>query len=153
MNTRIFGRTGRSVGEVGLGTWQLGAGWGDVSEAAALATLRAAWDAGTTLFDTADVYGMGRAETLIGKFLAETPSARGAAYVATKLGRFSPPGWPENFSRAGIRLHTEASLRRLGVEALDLTQLHCVPFDVLKQGEVFEHLRELKREGRSAISG
>ena len=148
MNTRIFGRTGRSVGEVGLGTWQLGAGWGDVSEEAALGTLRAAWEAGTTLFDTADVYGMGRAETLIGKFLAETPSARGAAYVATKLGRFSPPGWPDNFSRAGIRLHTEASLRRLGVEALDLTQLHCVPCDVLKQGEVFEHLRELKREGK-----
>jgi aryl-alcohol dehydrogenase-like predicted oxidoreductase len=149
MNTRIFGRTGRSIGEVGLGTWQLGAGWGDVSEAAALATLRAAWDAGTTLFDTADVYGMGRAETLIGKFLAETPSARGGgAYVATKLGRFSPPGWPENFSRSGVRQHTEASLKRLGVDALDLTQLHCVPFEVLKQGEVFEHLRELKREGK-----
>ncbi|MCX6943123.1 MAG: aldo/keto reductase, partial [Verrucomicrobia bacterium] len=56
MHTRIFGRTGRSVGEVGLGTWQLGAGWGDVSEEAALGTLRAAWDGGTTLFDTADVY-------------------------------------------------------------------------------------------------
>jgi aryl-alcohol dehydrogenase-like predicted oxidoreductase len=150
MNTRIFGRTGRSVGEVGLGTWQLGAGWGDVTEAAALATMRAAWEAGTTLFDTADVYGMGRAETLIGKFLVETPAARaeGEIYIATKLGRFSPPGWPENFSRAGIRGHTEASLRRLGVEALDLTQLHCVPFEVLKQGEVFEHLRELKREGK-----
>jgi len=148
MKIRGFGSTGRAVGEVGLGTWQLGAGWGDVSDQTALATLRAAWEAGTTLFDTADVYGMGRAETLIGKFLAETPSARGAAYVATKLGRFSPPGWPENFSRAGIRLHTEASLRRLGVDALDLTQLHCVPFEVLKQGEVFEHLRELKREGK-----
>ncbi len=149
MNTRIFGRTGRSVGEVGLGTWQLGAGWGDVTEEVAMATMRAAWDAGTTLFDTADVYGMGRAETLIGKFLAETPSARGGGlYVATKLGRFSPPGWPENFSRAGIRLHTEASLKRLGVEALDLTQLHCVPFEVVKRGEVFEHLRELKREGK-----
>lgn len=148
MNTRIFGRTGHSVGEVGLGTWQLGAGWGEVTEEAALATLRAAWDAGTTLFDTADVYGMGRAETLIGKFLAETPSARRGAYVATKLGRFSPPGWPENFTRAGIRAHTEASLRRLGVEALDLTQLHCVPFAVLKEGEVFAHLRELKREGK-----
>jgi aryl-alcohol dehydrogenase-like predicted oxidoreductase len=148
MNTRIFGRTGRSVSEVGLGTWQLGAGWGDVTDEAALATLRAAWAAGTTLFDTADVYGMGRAETLIGKFLAETPAARGQVYVATKLGRFSPPGWPENFSRAGIRRHTEASLTRLGVEALDLTQLHCVPFAVLQQGEVFAHLRELKREGK-----
>ena len=148
MKSRLFGATGRSVGEVGLGTWQLGAGWGDVSDATALATLRAAWDAGTTLFDTADVYGMGRSETLIGQFLRATPGARGTAYVATKLGRFSPPGWPENFTRAGIRQHTEASLQRLGVEALDLTQLHCVPFAVLQQGEVFEHLRELKREGK-----
>ncbi len=148
MKTRTFGATGRAVGEVGLGTWQLGAGWGDVTEEAALATLRAAYEAGTTLFDTADVYGMGRAEKLIGRFLRETPAAREHVYVATKLGRFSPPGWPENFSRAGIRQHTEASLARLGVEALDLTQLHCVPFEVLKQGEIFAHLRELKREGK-----
>jgi aryl-alcohol dehydrogenase-like predicted oxidoreductase len=148
MKTRIFGRSGRAVGEVGLGTWQIGAGWGDVSEATALATLRAAWDAGTTLFDTADVYGMGRAETLIGRFLKETPGAREKAFIATKLGRFSPPGWPENFTRAGVRQHTEASLKRLGVDALDLTQFHCIPFDVLKKGEVFEHVRELKREGK-----
>jgi aryl-alcohol dehydrogenase-like predicted oxidoreductase len=145
MKTRILGRTGRAVGEVGLGTWQIGAGWGNVTDATAMDTLRAAYEAGVTLFDTADVYGMGRAETLIGSFLKE---ARAPIYVATKLGRFSPPGWPENFSRAGIRQHTEASLQRLGVDALDLTQLHCVPFDVLKQGEVFEHLRELKREGK-----
>jgi aryl-alcohol dehydrogenase-like predicted oxidoreductase len=145
MNTRTFGNTGRTVSEVGLGTWQLGANWGNVTEDTALATLRAAWEAGTTLFDTADVYGMGRSETLIGRFLKET---KAPIYVATKLGRFSPPGWPENFSRAGIRQHTEASLKRLGVPALDLTQLHCIPFDVLKRGEVFEHLRELKREGK-----
>lgn len=148
MNTRIFGRTGRAVGEVGLGTWQLGAGWGNVSDETALATLRAAWDAGTTFFDTADVYGMGRSETLIGKFLQETPAAKGKAYVATKLGRFDPPGWPTNFTRAGVRQHTEASLQRLGVDALDLTQFHCIPFDVLQRGEVFEHVRELKREGK-----
>jgi aryl-alcohol dehydrogenase-like predicted oxidoreductase len=150
MKTRIFGGTGRAVGEVGLGTWQLGAGWGEVTEETALATLRAAYEAGTTLFDTADVYGMGRAETLIGRFLKEikTGDGRAPVYVATKLGRFSPPGWPENFSRAGIRQHTEASLRRLGLDTLDLTQVHCVPFDVLKQGEVFTHLRELKREGK-----
>src|SRR4051812_8209554 len=135
MKTRIFGQTKRAVSEVGLGTWQLGANWGDVTEETALATLRAAWEAGTTLFDTADVYGLGRSETLIGKFLKDT---KAPAFVATKLGRFSPPGWPANFSRAGVREHTEASLRRLGVETLDLTQLHCIPFDVLKQGEVFE---------------
>lgn len=145
MKTRIFGRTGRSVSEVGLGTWQLGAGWGDVTEETALATLQAAYDSGTTLFDTADVYGMGRAENIIGRFLRET---RAPVYVATKLGRFSPPGWPANFTRAAIREHTEASLKRLGVAALDLTQFHCVPTDVLRQGEIFEHARELQREGK-----
>lgn len=148
MKTRPFGRTGKVLGEVGLGTWQLGAGWGNVTEETAMATLRAAYEAGTTLFDTADVYGMGRAEKFIGAFLRDTPGAREKIYVATKLGRFSPPGWPANFTRAGIRQHTEASLQRLGVDALDLTQLHCVPFEVLKRGEVFEHLRELKREGK-----
>ena len=148
MNTRNFGRTGRAVGEIGLGTWQIGGGWGEVTDDVALATLRAAWEAGTTLFDTADVYGMGRSETLIGKFLKETPAARKGAYVATKLGRFDPPGWPANFTRDGVRQHTEASLQRLGVDALDLTQFHCIPFDVLQRGEVFEHVRELKREGK-----
>jgi aryl-alcohol dehydrogenase-like predicted oxidoreductase len=145
MNTRIFGVTKRSVGEVGLGTWQIGAEWGNVTEETALATLRAAYDAGTTFFDTADVYGRGRSETLIGRFLKET---KAPVYVATKLGRFSPPGWPANFTRATVRQHTEASLQRLGVEAIDLTQLHCVPGEVLQQGDIFESLRELKREGK-----
>ena len=89
-----------------------------------------------------------RCELVFGRFLRETPGARERVYFATKLGRFSPPGWPENFSRAGIRQHTEASLRRLGVEALDLTQLHCIPFAELQRGEVFQHLRELRREGK-----
>ena len=145
MKSRLFGRTGRSVGEVGLGTWQLGASWGDVSDETALATLQAAVDAGTTLFDTADVYGAGRSESLIGKFWHET---KAPLFVATKLGRFSPPGWPQNFTLAGIRQHTEASLRRLRREAIDLTQLHCVPMEVLRQGEIFAHLRVLQREGK-----
>jgi aryl-alcohol dehydrogenase-like predicted oxidoreductase len=145
MKTRLFGRTQSAVGEVGLGTWQLGSGWGEVTEETAMATLRAAVDSGTTLLDTADVYGMGRSETLIGKFRRET---RTPLFVATKLGRFSPPGWPKNFTREGVRLHTEASLRRLGMDTIDLTQLHCVPTAVLRQGEIFEHLRELKREGK-----
>jgi aryl-alcohol dehydrogenase-like predicted oxidoreductase len=145
MNTRNFGRSNRAVGEVGLGTWQLGAGWGNVTEDEALATLRAAHEAGTTFFDTADVYGMGRSETIIGRFLKET---KAPVYLATKLGRFSPPGWPENFTRQAVRQHTEASLRRLGVEAVDLTQLHCLPRAVMETGEIFEWLRELKREGK-----
>src|SRR5471032_2248244 len=145
MNTRIFGRTNRAVGEIGLGTWQLGAGWGNVSEEQAMATLRAAHEAGTTFFDTADVYGMGRSETLVGRFLKET---RAPIYVATKFGRFSPPGWPENFTRQAVRQHTEASLQRLGVDTVDLTQLHCLPLEVMQRGEIFGWLRELKREGK-----
>ena len=94
MHTRVFGHTGRPVGEIGLGTWQLGADWGDVSEDAALATLRAAYDGGVTFFDTADVYGAGRSETIIGRFLRETPGARGHVFVATKLGRNN---WPNGF--------------------------------------------------------
>jgi len=154
MNIRNFGSTGRSVGEIGLGTWQLGANWGDVSDETALETLRAADQVGTTFFDTADVYGMGRSETLIGKFLKElAPSRRSNLFVATKLGRFSPPGWPENFTRAAVRQHTEASLRRLDIERVDLTQLHCVPPEIMAQGEIFEWLRELKREGKIGAFG
>lgn len=148
MHSRKFGPTGRSIGEIGLGTWQLSTDWGDVSDAAALATLQAAYEGGATFFDTADVYGAGRSETLIGRFLRETPSARGQLFVATKLGRFSKPGWPDNFTREAVRQHTEASLRRLGVEALDLTQTHCVPPKVLRRGEMFTWLEELKREGK-----
>lgn len=145
MKTRLFGLTGRLVGEVGLGTWQIGGNWGEVTEDVALATLSAAVEAGTSLFDTADVYGDGRSERLIGRFLKQN---RTPLYVPTKLGRSGSPGWPKNFEREAIRAHTEASLQRLGVETLDLTQLHCVPFEVLQRGEVFESLRELKREGK-----
>lgn len=146
MELRTFGRTGERVGEVGLGTWQLGgADWGEVDEPHALDTLRAAAEGGVNFFDTADVYGLGRSEEIIGKFLREAP---GRFFVATKLGRFPEPGWPQNFSLEAMRAHTEASLRRLGVEAVDLTQLHCIPTEVLREGEVFEHLRTLKREGK-----
>ncbi|HWS99870.1 MAG TPA: aldo/keto reductase [Pyrinomonadaceae bacterium] len=146
MKRRLFNNTGEEVSEIGLGTWQLGgADWGEVDENLALETLRAAAAGGVNFFDTADVYGLGRSEEIIGKFLKETP---GRIFVATKLGRFPEPGWPENFTLAAMRRHTEASLRRLGVEAVDLTQLHCIPTDVLSSGEVFESLRELKREGK-----
>jgi aryl-alcohol dehydrogenase-like predicted oxidoreductase len=150
MNTRLFGRSGRALGEIGLGTWQIGGNWGDVTEETALATLRAAHAAGTTFFDTADVYGGGRSETLIGKFLKEL---RAPVFVATKFGRSGTPGWPANFTRAVVRQHTEASLRRLGVERVDLTQLHCLPLDVMVRGEIFEWLRELQREGKIGAFG
>ncbi|HTL68833.1 MAG TPA: aldo/keto reductase [Lacunisphaera sp.] len=152
MKTRIFGKTGRVVGEVGLGTWQLGGNWGDVSDETAMATLRAAYEAGTTFFDTADVYGDGRSETLNGRFIKET-KARDRIFLATKLGRRGDPGWPPNYTRDLIRRHTEDSLRRLGLEAIDLTQLHCIPPQVLMRGEVFGWLEELKREGKIKAYG
>ena len=152
MNTRIFGKTGRLVGEVGLGTWQIGGNWGDVPDEVGLATLRAAFELGTTFFDTADVYGDGRSETLIGKFLKAT-KARDRLFIATKLGRRGDPGWPQNFTREAVRKHTEDSLRRLAIDALDLTQLHCVPADVLMRGELFGWLEELKREGKIKAYG
>jgi aryl-alcohol dehydrogenase-like predicted oxidoreductase len=143
---RLFDGTGVSVSEIGLGAWQLGGTeWGDVPEEEAFKTLRAAIDNGINFFDTADVYGLGRSEELIGKFLK---TCREPVFVATKLGRFPEPGWPENFSPEAFRVHTEASLRRLGVDALDLIQLHCIPLEVLQQGEVFEWLRLLKQEGK-----
>ena len=151
MNFRTLGKSGQKISEIGLGTWQLGGGaWGDVPEADALATLRAAVDAGVNFFDTADVYGDGRSEQLIGRFLKETGLT---VFVATKLGRSSKPGWPGNFTRAAVREHVEGSLQRLGVGELDLIQLHCVPLAVLKSGEIFEWLDELEQEGKIKAFG
>ncbi|HEX8139125.1 MAG TPA: aldo/keto reductase [Pyrinomonadaceae bacterium] len=146
MRQRIFDGTGVSVSEIGLGAWQLGgADWGEVSETQGFETLRAAVENGINFIDTADVYGLGRSEELIGKFF-EGRSRE--VFVATKMGRFPEPGWPANFSLEAFRAHTEASLRRLRVEALDLIQLHCIPTEVLRRGEVFEWLRLLKEEGK-----
>lgn len=145
MNQRTFHNT--AVGEIGLGCWQLGGGdWGDVSDDTALAILHAAIDAGTTFLDTADVYGGGRSERLIGRFLTE--SGRTDLFVATKLGRNGTPGGAANYTLEAMRAHTDASRERLGVEALDLTQLHCVATDALRGGAIFENLRTLQREGR-----
>ncbi len=146
MRKRLFDGTGVSISEIGLGAWQLGGTeWGDISEEDSLLTLRAAVENGITFFDTADVYGLGRSEDLIGKFLKDCPER---IFVATKLGRFPRPGWPQNFSLQAFRAHAEGSLQRLGVDTLDLLQLHCLPIEVLRQGEVFEWLRQLRQEGK-----
>jgi aryl-alcohol dehydrogenase-like predicted oxidoreductase len=145
MNKRSFGKTGSKVSEIGLGCWQLGgADWGPLDDQRAFDILEAAADSGITFLDTADVYGNGRSETLIGKFLKRQSKH---FFLATKLGRMSDL-YPDKYTEAGVRAATEASLKRLGVEALDLTQLHCVPPQVLKDGEIFEWLRKLQREGK-----
>jgi aryl-alcohol dehydrogenase-like predicted oxidoreductase len=134
-----------AVSEIGLGTWQLGGDWGAVDDQTALEIMETAVSQGVNFFDTADVYGGGRSEQRIAQFLHNQPAN---IFVATKLGRAGDPGWPQNFTYENMRRHTEASLHRLQVEALDLTQLHCIPTAELQRGDVFDHLRRLKQEGK-----
>jgi aryl-alcohol dehydrogenase-like predicted oxidoreductase len=149
VDKRIAQRLGREVGVVGLGCWQLGADWGQVDEADALAVLNAAADAGVTFFDTADVYGDGRSETLIGTFLRE----RGDGItVATKMGR-RVDQVPENYTRENFLAWNDRSRANLGVDTLDLVQLHCPPTPVYDRDEVFDALDEMVADGRIAAYG
>lgn len=144
MQTRTFGRAGLTVPEIGLGCWQLGGGWGnDWDDGVAQQTLATAFDTGVRFIDTADVYGDGASERSIGRFLQSHRDA--GLVVATKLGRAGI--YPDGYTRESLRVATQRSLERLGVDSLDLTQLHCVPTEVLRQGHVFDWLRELQQEG------
>ena len=150
MEQRIVGRTGRPVSVVGLGTWQLGADWGSVSEADALAVLQAAAESGVTFLDTADVYGDGRSEQVIGRFLADN-QGHGIA-VATKMGR-RVAQVPENYVLENFRAWTDRSRVNLGVDRLDLVQLHCPPTPVYSADAVYDALDTLVAEGRIAAYG
>ncbi len=150
MQQRILGRTGRSVSSIGLGTWQLGADWGDVDESAALDVLGASVEAGVTFFDTADVYGDGRSETVIGTFRRSNPDV--ALTVATKMGRRGPQD-PAEFTPANFAAWTDRSRRNLGVETLDLVQLHCPPTPVYSSDAVFDALDALVESGAIAAYG
>jgi aryl-alcohol dehydrogenase-like predicted oxidoreductase len=148
MENRKITRLGREVSVVGLGCWQLGADWGEVDENDALAVLHAAADAGVTFFDTADVYGDGRSERLVGRFLAE----RGNVFVATKMGR-RVDQVPENYVAANFREWNDRSRRNLGVDTLDLVQLHCPPTPVYSSDAVYDALDEMVSEGRVKAYG
>ena len=144
MNYRKLGKNGFDVSEIGLGCWQLGGDWGEApGESRAFSILKTAVASGITLFDTADVYGSGRSEDLIGKFLSDTESE---VRVITKYGQGAGV-YPDNYTEHSLRQSVEGSLERLGVESLDLLQLHCIPESVLERGEVFNWLRKVKDEG------
>jgi len=145
MNFRNFSETRTSVSEIGLGCWQLGGDWGDVDDYTAQKVLEAAVQNGINFYDTADVYGKGRSEELLHKYLK--PLAPDA-FIATKLGRFPDPGNSENYTFENFCRFTENSLKRLNLDVLDLTQLHCIPTELMESGEVFEWLRELQQEGK-----
>jgi aryl-alcohol dehydrogenase-like predicted oxidoreductase len=150
MEQRILGRTERPVSVIGLGTWQLGADWGEVSETNALAILEAATEAGVSFFDTADVYGDGRSEQLIGRFIADHPDL--VVTVATKMGRRVEQR-PENYTLANFRTWTDRSRRNLGVDQLDLVQLHCPPTPLYSSDEMYDALDTLVEEGAIANYG
>ncbi|UCH26372.1 MAG: aldo/keto reductase [Trueperaceae bacterium] len=145
MNTRVLGKTGYNVSEVGFGAWAIGADWGSVSEDDALAALREALDRGVTFIDTADVYGDGRSERLIAQILKDFRGER--IYVATKAGRRLDPHVPEGYNYENLAAFTARSLENLQVETLDLVQLHCPPTDVYRRDDTFEAMDRLKREG------
>jgi aryl-alcohol dehydrogenase-like predicted oxidoreductase len=148
VQTRTASRLAYPVSVIGLGTWQLGGDWGDVADQTAEEILLASADAGVTLFDTADVYGDGRSEQAVGKFLA----GHGGVTVFTKMGRRAEQRL-QNYTLENFRAWTDRSRAKLGVDTLDLVQLHCPPDEVYTSAEVFDGLDTLVAEGRIAAYG
>jgi aryl-alcohol dehydrogenase-like predicted oxidoreductase len=148
VETREITRLARSVSVVGLGTWQLGADWGDVSEDAADTVLETAFDAGVTFFDTADVYGDGRSETFCGRLHERHPEV----FVATKMGRRVAQE-SINYNRENFLAWNDRSRENLGSETLQLVQLHCPPDGVYENDAVFDALDEMVSDGRMAAYG
>lgn len=146
MNYRELGRTGMRVSEISLGTWAIGGEWGDVSEEEAWTALNRAVDLGVNFLDTADVYGDGASEQLIGRLLKERRDEE--IFVATKAGRRLDPHTAEGYNYENLSSFLERSLQNLGLEAVDLLQLHCPPTEAYRQDETFEALDRLQDEGK-----
>lgn len=151
MNYRTLGRTGWKVSEISFGAWAIGGAWGTVEDDVSLAALRKALDLGVNFVDTADVYGDGRSERLIGQVLRERKGER--IYVATKAGRRLSPHVADGYNRENLTAFVERSLRNLGVETLDLLQLHCPPTEVYYRPEVFGILDDLAAAGKLRAYG
>jgi len=146
MHYRTLGRTGWQVSEVSFGAWAIGASWGTVDDDESLGALRTALDQGVNFIDTADVYGDGHSEQLIAQVLGERSGER--IYVATKAGRRLPAQVVEGYTRENLTSWVERSLRNLGVDAIDLLQLHCPPTEVYYRPEVFGYLDDLVAQGK-----
>lgn len=146
MKYRKLGKTSFEISEISLGTWQVGGVWGDeFSHANAEKILNSAVDSGINFIDTADVYGDGESEKAVGRFV-KSRSER--IYVATKCGRQLNPHTNEAYQPAILRKFVENSLKNMGLETLDLIQLHCPPTEVYYRPEIFEMFDRLKDEGK-----
>ena len=143
MKTRVLGKSGIRVSEVGLGCWQLGGDFGPVDDDRARRTLKAAQENGINFWDTADVYGSGLSERRIAEFVKQSGAT---PVITTKVGRDAAL-YPDGYTKQKVRASIEGSARRLNVEPVDLVQLHCVPPEILKAGDIFAWMEEFKEQG------
>ena len=150
MNQRPLGRTGWNVSPVSFGAWAVGGTWGPVKDDQSMAALHRALDRGVNFFDTADVYGDGHSERLFARLRRERKEP---FHVATKAGKRLDPFTVAGFNRANLTAFVERSLENLGVETIDLLQLHCPPQDIYYRPDVFEILDELVRAGKIRFYG
>jgi aryl-alcohol dehydrogenase-like predicted oxidoreductase len=151
LSERAFGRSGWTVSAIGFGAWAIGGSWGDVPEAEARATLEAALDTGVTFIDTADVYGDGRSERIVRDVLKGRSGPR--PMVATKAGRRLDPHAAEGYTPEAIEAFLDRSLLNLGVDHVDLLQLHCPPTAVYYRPDLFEGLQGLVDKGKLGLLG
>lgn len=143
MKTRLLGKSGLRVSEIGLGCWQLGGDFGPIDDGRASSILRAAAESGITFWDTADVYGNGLSERRIAAYLKQHG---GQPVITSKVGRDGAL-YPDGYTRDKVRKNIEGSCKRLGVEALDLVQLHCVPPELLKAGDMLAWMENFQQDG------
>ena len=145
MKFRTLGKTGFSISEVSLGTWQLGGKWGTpFNQQDADDTLQAAYDHGVNFFDTADGYQGGKSEQAVGRFVKTHPDV----HFTTKIGRKEEPLTSDHFSPDNLTRYVDDSLTNMGVDSLDLVLLHCPPMSVYYMPDTFFTLDELKKEGK-----
>src|SRR5438552_10181425 len=150
MHYRNLGRTGWKVSEISFGVWAIGDAWGPVDDRESLAALHRAVDLGVNFIDTADGYGDGGSERLIGRLLrGRSETIR----VATKAGRRLSPHTADGYNKRNLTRFIERSLRNLKTDCLDLLQLHCPPTEVYYRPEVFEALDDIARAGKIRFYG
>jgi aryl-alcohol dehydrogenase-like predicted oxidoreductase len=145
MQYRELGRTGWKVSTVSYGAWAIGGAWGTVDDDESLAALNRAIDLGVNFIDTADVYGDGRSERLVGQLCRKRKEE---IHVATKAGRRLSPHTADGYNRENLTAFVERSLKNLDVDAIDLVQLHCPPNEVYYRPEVFGVLDDLVAAGK-----
>ncbi|MGP4075450.1 aldo/keto reductase [Halobacillus sp. K22] len=150
MKYNRLGNTDLEISELSFGTWAIGGAWGETNDEDALAALETAMENGVNFFDTADVYGMGHSEELLAQ---ATKGKEKEIYIATKFGRQGDFADPANYTPEQVRQYAEDSLKRLNRDRIDLYQIHCPTFEILKDGSVFEVLEDLKAEGKIRYYG